>query len=433
MKLRLFPCIVPWRLAVIAFLMATMSLANAQKAAEEAVAEAPSEEAAPKGWFERNLGDALPDALAKGKFNLNARLRYEDADQFGLKPADALTIRTRFGFTTAPWHGLQAMIEGENTKIIGADVNYNDLRGNNVGHTVVADPELTEVNRVWLSYSRWDTTVKAGRQRIVLDNARFVGNVGWRQAEQTYDAVSVVNKSIEDTTLLYAYIGNVVRVNGTHLDSESHAINASYAGWKYGKITGYSYLLNLPSSAPAIANLSSYTYGGSLNGAIPVTENFKATYHGEIACQTEGSESALNYQAEYYHVNGGGDTKWFNVNAGYEVLGSDNGTGFFTPLATLAKWNGWADAFLLGTPGGGLRDTYVSATAKLPWNIPLNVTYHHFTSDSGGGGLGEEIDVTLSRKFGKNWAALARYAHFDGTSVGPADRDKFWLQVEFNY
>jgi len=395
--------------------------------------EAPAKETAPTGWIERNLGDALPDAIPKGKINLNVRLRYEHADQFALKPADAFTVRTRFGFTTAPWNGLQAMVEGENTKIIGADVNYNDLLGNNVGHTVVADPELTEVNRVWLSYSRWDTTVKAGRQRIILDGARFIGNVGWRQAEQTYDSVSLVNKSLKDTALTYAYIANVTRVTGVNLDSDSHVINASYSGCKYGKLTGYAYFIETPSAAAAVRNLSSHSYGASFAGGTPVTEDFKAIYHGEFAWQTEGRESLLNYQAEYYHVNAGANCEWFTIKGGHEVLGGDNGTGFFTPLATLAKWNGWADAFLGGTPGGGLRDTYVSATAKLPWNVPLNVTYHHFTSDSGGGGLGEEIDVTLSKKFSKNWSALARYAHFDGTSVGPADRDKFWLQVEFNY
>jgi hypothetical protein len=30
--------------------------------------------------------------------------------------------------------------------------------------------------------------LKAGRQRIKLDDDRWVGNVGWRQNEQTYDA-----------------------------------------------------------------------------------------------------------------------------------------------------------------------------------------------------------------------------------------------------
>ena len=91
-------------------------------------------------WLSKTFGETLPKALTDGKFSLNARLRYEHADQVGLKAADAFTVRTRFGFTTAPVNGFQAMIEGENTRVIGPRVNYNDTQGNNIGHTVVADP-----------------------------------------------------------------------------------------------------------------------------------------------------------------------------------------------------------------------------------------------------------------------------------------------------
>ena len=38
-----------------------------------------------------------------------------------------------------------------------------------------------------------DTPLKVGRQRIILDNARFVGNVGFRQLEQTFDAARIEN------------------------------------------------------------------------------------------------------------------------------------------------------------------------------------------------------------------------------------------------
>jgi hypothetical protein len=62
---------------------------------------------------------------------------------------------------------------------------------------VVADPEGTEVNQVWVGYEKYDTNVKFGRQTFTLDNHRFIGNVIWRQNEQTYDAVSLVNNSIE--------------------------------------------------------------------------------------------------------------------------------------------------------------------------------------------------------------------------------------------
>ena len=40
---------------------------------------------------------SLEDALASGKFSINARLRYEGVTQTGLRDANALTLRTRLG------------------------------------------------------------------------------------------------------------------------------------------------------------------------------------------------------------------------------------------------------------------------------------------------------------------------------------------------
>jgi hypothetical protein len=384
-------------------------------------------------WLSKTFGETLPKALTDGKFSLNARLRYEHADQVGLKAADAFTVRTRFGFTTAPVNGFQAMIEGENTRVIGPRVNYNDTQGNNIGHTVVADPELTEINRAWVGYSNWDTTLKAGRQRIIHDGARFLGNVGWRQAEQTFDAVSLVNKSVENLTVNYSYLFNVKRIDSSNRDTDTHAINLSYTGLPIGKLTAYAYLIEFPNGPVAVRNQSSHTYGVSLTGSRPLSDDFKLSYLAEAAIQSEGRESALNYQAEYYHLTLGGAFKQFSLEAGYEVLGTDNNVGFYTPLATLAKWNGWADAFLAATPGTGLRDAYLSGTVKLPFGMPLNVTYHHYSADIGGSDLGEELNVTLTKKLNSNFSVLARYAWFNSSTAARPDRDKFWAQVDFNF
>src|SRR5688572_20685999 len=54
----------------------------------------------------------IPEALAKGKFSLNVRPRWEHANQSNLRESDAFTVRSRFGFTTAPVYGFQAMLEG---------------------------------------------------------------------------------------------------------------------------------------------------------------------------------------------------------------------------------------------------------------------------------------------------------------------------------
>ena len=97
-----------------------------------------------------------------------------------------------FGFAPAAWHGWKALAEGEN--IVAADgdaYSQSGLNPGGAGRAVVADPEVTELNQLYVGYTRDHTTVTVGRQRLVLDNARFIGDSGWRQDMQTFDAVVV--------------------------------------------------------------------------------------------------------------------------------------------------------------------------------------------------------------------------------------------------
>src|SRR3546814_12023345 len=60
------------------------------------------------------------------------------------------------------------------------------------------------------------------------------------------------------------------------------------------------------------------------------------------------------------------DWQTFSLNGNYEVLGSDAGVfAFQTPLATLHKFQGWADLFLT-TPSAGVRDLNFTLTKKFP-------------------------------------------------------------------
>ncbi|MFN3410315.1 MAG: alginate export family protein [Limisphaerales bacterium] len=388
----------------------------------------------------------IPEAFAKGRFNVNVRARYEFVDQDNLADqSNAGTVRTRFGFTTAPVHGFQGMIEAENVTAFDDD-SYN-AAGSNGQPTrpVVADPETTELNQAWLAYSYTNlATAKVGRQRIVLDNHRFVGDVGWRQNQQTFDAASLTLAPAKGFNIFYGYVWDVNRVFGdvsglpaanTDFNSSSHLINVAYAGCDYAKLTGYAYLLDLENAAGFASSCA--TYGLAFTGSAPVSEKLKLDYKAEFALQSDYADNPQSYDTEYYNLELAANVKPFVLGAGYEVLGSDNGVGFKTPLATLHAFNGWADVFL-NTPGNGLRDWYVFAQVTLPKEMPLRVVYHKFDADTGGADYGQEVDVVLSRKFGKHWTALVKYAHYfgdDPVSGLPANTDvqKFWAQVEFNF
>lgn len=378
---------------------------------------------------------SLQRAFTEGKPSLNARLRWEWADQDNLRDANALTLRTRLGFTTAPMAGVQGMIEGENVAVMGNRSGYNAAGTNagGAGRTVIADPPDTAFNQLWLSYTAADATLKAGRQRIVLDNARLVGDVGWRQNTQTFDAASVTAKPLGGLTAFYGYVDRVNRVFGDRapqpdFDSESHLINVSYSGLPYGTLTVYGYLLEFDNSAPN----SSDTFGASFAGARPLSDKFKLTYRAEAATQQDAGRNPIAYRANYYLAEIGGAIAPFDFGLGHEVLGSDGGRkGFATPLATLHAFNGWADMFL-ATPARGLRDTYASVGWAIPGGFPAKLVYHEYESDTGSLDYGHEWNLQVTRKFGQAWTALAKAALYDGKPPY-FDTKRVWLQMEYNF
>jgi hypothetical protein len=379
--------------------------------------------------------DSLASAFASGTFSFNARLRWEYADQANLRESNAATLRTLFGFTTAPLQGVQGMIQGENVAVLTNPDDYNASGTNagGAGRTVIADPPATDLNQAWLSYTFADTTLKAGRQRIVLDNARFVGDVGWRQNMQTYDAASLTSTPVPHVSAFYAYVSRVSRVFGNKapqpdFTSDSHLINVAYSGLPYGTLTAYAYLLDFRNSAPN----SSHTFGASFTGSTPLTRAVKLTYRAEAATQEDAANNPQSYRASYYVAELGAVRAPFDVAAGYEVLGSDGGRkGFATPLATLHAFNGWADVFLT-TPAAGLRDSYASVGVALPHGFPVKVSYHEYRSDFGSHDYGNEWDALVTHKVGKNWTVLAKYAHYDGKPPF-FDLDRVWLQTEFAF
>lgn len=376
--------------------------------------------------------DTIGDAFAHGKVSLNVRARYESVDQTALQDADAYTIRTRLGFTTAPVDGFKAMVEGETiTAIDGDRYSQAGLNPGGAGRAVVADPTGSEINQAFLSYTSGQTNVIAGRQRLVLDHARFVGDVGWRQNMQTFDAVTVTDKSVGKLSFTYSYLYQIDRVFGDRSvqgrwRSDSHLVNASYTGLPFGTLTGYAYLLDFKNSA---AN-SCATYGASLTGTVPAG-NAKLAYRAEYATQTDYRNNPASYSAEYWTGELGVVTKPGTLAAGYELLGTDHNIGFKTPLATLHAFNGWADNFL-ATPAAGLRDTYGKAATTLPGALGLLAFYHDFETDTGLD-LGHEVDVQLTRKFGKYFTGLVKYAKFNRDTTTVPALKKFWVQVEFAY
>ena len=117
------------------------------------------------------------------------------------------------------------------------------------------------------------------------------------------------------------------------------------------------------------------------------------------------------------------------IKVGYEVLEADDGVGFATPLATLYKWQGWADKFLT-TPGDGIEDAYVSVGGKLG-PVKLAAVYHDFQAESSSTDFGTELDLVATWPVNKQFTVQAKYASFDtDDSARYGDTDKAWLTLQ---
>ncbi len=398
--------------------------------------------------------EAFTDALTSGKVRMDVRLRYEDVedDTAGRKDADLLTLRTRLGYQTGRFNDFDAYVEMENTTAIGqVDANTGGVGNYDAGDTayaVIADPEGTELNRYWIGYNGFaDTVVRVGRQRIKLDNDRFIGNVGWRQNEQTYDSFTLTNRSLPCTTFFYAYLTEVNGIKGQNDDMDSHLVNISYSGLSFGKITGYGYFLDYDESSNREAE-SQRTLGLRFKGAADLSKDVELLFMAEYAQQDDykdgadgsarfthtldGTSSDIDY--DYKLLKLGVRVAGIKAVLGYEALEGDRNGAFQTPLATLHGQNGWADMFLT-TPDYGLEDRSITLSTKVG-GVKLKVAYHDYEAESGGratgSDYGDEWNFVAKKRFGKHYSVLAKYASYSADDY-KEDMDKLWLQAGFKF
>ena len=390
----------------------------------------------------------LSDLFTQGKPILDARYRFENVDQNNdLRDANAQTLRTRAGFQSGQWYGLSGLLEVDNVSRIGDDA-YNSTRNGQKEYAVVADPDGTEVNQALLRYDHKLGSAVLGRQRINLDNQRFIGSVAWRQNEQTFDGALTQLKPLDGLTLSYAYLDQINTIwgpengrydnstNPANIDGHSHLINAQYVFMPQLTATAYSYLLDLDNIAVAPTavegTLSSQTSGLRLNGVVA-----GVSYALEYAQQKDYGDNPLELDSEYYLAELGYTLKGVQLKAGYEVLGGDNGSGnraFQTPLATKHAFQGWADQFLT-TPADGIEDAYVGVTAPLLGGT-LQAWYHDFSTEQGSDEYGNEIDLSYAHPIPgvKGLVGLLKYATYDSDDKArTVDTDKVWLQLQYSY
>jgi hypothetical protein len=424
-------------------------------AAIEAPASAPAPSAAARTPF-----GSPGDAFLAGKLIFEARARYEFVDQKRTatltENGEAATVRTRLGWETGDWHGLKGLIEFEDVRQIGPEHFAVNVPGattpplngaNKARFPIINDPDVTELNRLQVTWTPNPAAqATLGRQRILIDDQRFIGNVGWRQDEQTFDALRL-DGAWGRFKATYAYVIHVNRILGElrDWDSDSHLFNATWSPAEQLRLEGFAYVLDFGNSP---AN-SSKTFGAKASGKAWLGL-FQVAYNATYARQSDYRSNTPNYSLDYWGGDLAATFDIWTAKVSYESLEGNGTRGFTTPLATTHAFQGWADAFVqpLGGNKGfvdGIEDFNATLNAKPRWrstylfNIDVIVRWHDFTAERTGAHLGHEWDAQVQAAINPRLSAALKYADFErddspvlpGRAAPPASRTKVWFTLEY--
>ncbi len=432
---------------------------TADEAPSVAVEEPAGPEPAPEPPPPTAASPTISDAISGGKLILEARLRYEGVDQTRTavlrEDGEALTLRTRLGWETGEWNGLRGLVEFEDVRQVGAERFSVNVPGaatpplngaDKARFPIINDPDVTELNRLQLTWTpSAAAVVTLGRQRILIDDQRFVGNVGWRQDEQTFDAARI-DLALGRFKATYAYVTHVNRILGElrDWDSDSHLLNATWSPAEALRLQGFVYALDFQNSAPN----SSVTKGLKASGKAWVGL-FQVSYNATYAQQSDYRGNTAGYDLDYVGADVAGTFDIYTAKLSWESLEGNGTRGFTTPLATVHAFQGWSDAFVqpLGGNKGfvdGIEDLNLSFNIKPRFrrtyffNTDILVRYHDFNAERTGADLGHEWNVQVQAAITPKLSVAAKYADFRretfvpvGGAAPPPSRTKVWFTLEY--
>lgn len=375
-------------------------------------------------------------AASSTVFFHDLKIRYELADIDGFeRSADAVTARLKSGFETqvAPkWHFL---LEGEG--ILSLEGARQPASGPPIGDApIIADFQNAELNRFQLSTSIVPKTqLTLGRQRVSLDDMRFVGLSDFRQSDVTFDAVRAQGRWLGPLQFDVSYIWKFNRRFGIKeraggLSSDSWLFNVSLPT-PIGQLTGFYYDIETDWVRNALPSqrFDAASVGFRLDGRWQ-RDNVGLTWEASLADQ-EAQEPSSGESLYYAMASVGGRLGDVSLTARYEALEGDGTRAFETPYGMLHIFQGDADVFLR-TPADGIVDRSV----RLNWQIGswdwlrglrFSAKYHHFEAERISTDYGDEIDLALSGVISSTRWSI-EYARYNATGFG-ADTERLWLTV----
>jgi len=339
------------------------------------------------------------------------RFEHAEARNDGLKPANALTFRL------ALWkEGFQNPL-GFRFELTAVGVLLDRFYPQREGYAKVAEENRLRPTELYAYYRTRFLELRAGRFRVRLGDERLIGSVDWRQMPQTFDAVALFFSEAPWKFEAYYLLARKGVLNSLSTDAgEDGPFNRSPVLVFSLKPTGgfefSAYYLDLSEVSET---------GGAFLG-------------------WEGKRLSLFF--DYAVQRGGTSGDWASMvrawvrlgplTAGFERLKPS----FTTPLATLHRFNGYADAFLAYTASSndwGLWDLYATAVFKTSAGR-AEVSLHRFRSvrrlPTGGRDFGRELDLVWTFQPLKNLSLGLKAALYEPDGEGC---DLFYCRRTFRF
>ena len=396
-------------------------------------------------------------------------------------PTTMASTRARFNVAADVNPDVSAFLQLQSVGVWGADQNNNGTRAATGGAADQVSDQLGDVgfHQAYFTIKNVaDTAVnaKVGRQEIILDGHRLLGNTVWTQGSQSHDAALLVHAH-GNHTFLYAFSkgvetgagvraimsGNNDNVNaqgaGDTSDFNSHVFWANFKGIMGGDVSLY---------AVGVDNDTDTTSGdfwtlggrhvGKLAGLNYRVEAYKQIGSGGGAYVTGSSiddaytSKVADFDAEMFGIRVGKTFKnvtwsptvtlWYDYLSGTDDDDIKNGRWgtFHTLFDTGHKFYGLIDNYLHAagnnTANLGLQDVAIKFKIKPRDGWVAKADFHHFmtavnpgaqaniytngsTALSGASDrdFGQEIDLTVAHNYNANVKVTAGYSHYWATQT----------------
>jgi len=311
------------------------------------------------------------------------------------------------------------------------------------------------VHEAWAEAALFENvSIKAGRQELVYDDSRILGNVGWAQQGRSHDIALLKFKSEVEAHLGFAFHQNSNRTNSDFDGADAYK-NMQFL-WVNKKMDKVAVSLLALNNGVVLAGdegqetVFSQTIGTHVKYKASDALNFafNAYYQGGNVVFNGASTAlaAYNILAEANYKPG--KIKW---TFGYELLSGNDVTDAsklqsFTPLyGTNHKFNGFMDYFYVGNHmhNLGLADIYLKGT-YVAEKSSTSAHVHLFNPGTSkgqmnSGPLGLEIDCSYAYAISKVTKLSLGYSHLLATDQmvalkgGTANQTHNWAYIMFTF